>query len=96
MKTTLKSKPRNIIGAKVKLARIRNKITQEQLAARLELNDVQIDRIAISRIESGNRFVADYEVVELAKALNISVEFLLSVDWELIITLYFGFILLYL
>ena len=80
MKTTLKSKPRNIIGAKVKLARIRNKITQEQLAARLELNDVQIDRIAISRIESGNRFVADYEVVELAKALNISVEFLLSVD----------------
>jgi len=80
MKTTLKSKPRNIIGEKVKLARMKNKITQEQLAARLELNDVQIDRIAISRIESGNRFVADYEVVEIAKALNISVEFLLSVD----------------
>lgn len=80
MKTTLKSKPRNIIGEKVKLARIKNKITQEQLAARLELNDVQLDRIAISRIESGNRFVADYEVVEIAKALNISVEFLLSVD----------------
>ena len=80
MKTTLKSKPRNIIGAKVKLARIKNKITQEQLAARLELNDVQIDRIAISRIESGNRFVADYEVVEIAKALNISVEFLLSAE----------------
>jgi len=80
MKTTLKSKPRNIIGEKVKLARMKNKITQEQLAARLELNDVQIDRIAISRIESGNRFVADFEVVEIAKALNISVEFLLSVD----------------
>jgi len=80
MKTTLKSKPKNIIGEKVKLARMKNKITQEQLAARLELNDVQIDRIAISRIESGNRFVADYEVVEIAKALNISVEFLLSVD----------------
>lgn len=80
MKTTLKSKPRNIIGEKVKLARIKNKITQEQLAARLELNDVQLDRIAISRIESRNRFVADYEVVEIAKALNISVEFLLSVD----------------
>ena len=80
MKTTLKSKPRNIIGEKVKLARIKNKITQEQLAARLELNDVQLDRIAIARIESGNRFVADYEVVEIAKALNISVEFLLSIN----------------
>ena len=78
MKTTLKSKTRNIIGEKVKLARVQNKITQEQLAARLELNDIQIDRIAISRIESGNRFVADYEVVEIAKALNISIEFLLS------------------
>lgn len=78
MKTTLKSKPRNIIGAKVKLARTNNKITQEQLAARLELNDIQIDKIAISRIESGNRFVADFEVVEIARALNVSVDFLLS------------------
>jgi len=78
MKTTLKARPRNIIGEKVRIARIKNKITQEQLAARLELNNIQIDRIAISRIESGNRFVADYEVVEIAKALNISVEFLLS------------------
>ena len=82
MKTTLKSKARNIIGAKVKLARVKNKITQEQLAARLELNDVQLDRIAISRIESGNRFVADYEVVEIAKALNVSVDFLLSSEDE--------------
>ncbi len=80
MKTTLKSRPKNIIGKKVRLTRIKNKITQEQLAARLELNDIQIDRIAISRIESGNRFVADFEVVEIAKALNISVEFLLSVN----------------
>ena len=78
MKTTLKSKPKNIIGEKVRLTRTKNKITQEQLAARLELNDIQIDRIAISRIESGNRFVADFEVVEIAKALNTTVGFLLS------------------
>ena len=38
----------------------------------LEINNVPLDRIAISRIESGNRFVADYEVVELAKALGVS------------------------
>ena len=53
-------------------------MTQDQLAAKLELNNVKIDRIAISRIESGARFVADYEVVEIAKALNIPVEILLS------------------
>lgn len=80
MRTTLSSRPRNIIGKKVKFIRTRNKMTQDQLAAKLELNNIKIDRIAISRIESGSRFVADYEVVEIAKALNIPVEDLLTDD----------------
>ena len=78
MRTSISSGPRNIIGKKVKFIRTRNKMTQDQLAAKLELNNLKIDRIAISRIESGARFVADYEVVEIAKALNIPVEILLS------------------
>lgn len=80
MKTSLKSGSKNIIGKNLKLMRKNSKLTQEQLAAKLELNDVQLDRIAISRIESGNRFVADYEVVELAKALKITPETLLAVN----------------
>lgn len=69
---------KNIIGGKVKQARKKNlpKMTQEDLAAKLELMDVNIDRIAISRIESGNRFVADYEALALAKALKVSVDWL--------------------
>jgi len=80
MKTLLKSGSKNIIGKNLRLMRKNSKLTQEQLAAKLELNDVQLDRIAISRIESGNRFVADYEVVELAKALKITPETLLAVN----------------
>lgn len=39
--------------------------------------NVNLDRISISRIESGDRFVADYEIVALSKALNISLDWLL-------------------
>lgn len=80
MKTLLKSGSKNIIGKNLKLVRKNSKLTQEQLAAKLELNNLPIDRITISRIESGNRFVADYEVVEIAKALKITPEILLSTD----------------
>ena len=69
---------KNIIGGKVKQARKQSlpKMNQEDLAAKLELMDVYIDRIAISRIESGNRFVADYEALALAKALKVPLSWL--------------------
>lgn len=70
---------KNIIGKRVKKARLQLKptMTQENLSAKLELMDVKIDRVAICRIESGDRFVPDYEVVAIAKALNVSLEWLL-------------------
>lgn len=52
-------------------------ITQSDLSAKLAVNGVIIDRVSISKIESGKRFVADYEVVALAKALNVSLDWLL-------------------
>ncbi|WP_254904576.1 hypothetical protein [Clostridium tyrobutyricum] len=39
--------------------------------------NIKLDRISISRIESGNRFVADYEIVGISRALNISLNWLL-------------------
>ena len=39
---------------------------------------LQLDRISISKIEASDRFVADYEVVAIAKALNVSLEWLLT------------------
>lgn len=52
-------------------------ITQKQLAERLELEGVMLDRMAINRIESGHRFVADYELVAIAHALGVTVQWLL-------------------
>jgi len=70
---------RNIIADRVRKARSKFKppITQADLAARLETLGMTIDRVSISKIESGNRFVADYEVVALAKALKVSLDWLL-------------------
>lgn len=52
-------------------------IIQQDLSARLEVLGYNIDRVSISKIESGDRFVADYEVVGLAKALGVCAEWLL-------------------
>jgi HTH-type transcriptional regulator, cell division transcriptional repressor len=70
---------KNIIGKRIREARLKAspQITQQDLSARLEVLGYNIDRVSISKIESGDRFVADYEIVGLATALNISVEWLL-------------------
>jgi transcriptional regulator with XRE-family HTH domain len=69
---------RNIIGEKVKLARKRAKppITQTDLAARLQIQGLKIERVTISKIETGYREVTDVEAAAIAKALDVSVSWL--------------------
>ena len=60
----------NSSGERVRFAREKLGISQSQLAARLQVEGVQLNQKAISRIETGERIIADYELVYLAKALN--------------------------
>ena len=55
-------------------------ITQEQLAARMQVEGVQISQKAVSRIESGERVVADYELLILSKVLGVPLEWLMGKD----------------
>ena len=73
---------RNIVGARVKQARKAAKppITQLDLVARLQVLGMQIDQSGVSKLESGKRPVLDTEVVALAKALKVSVGWLLEED----------------
>ena len=71
---------KNICGARVKAARKKLKLSQENLAAKLQTQGVVIERDSVSRIEIGTRFVADYELLALCRALNVSLEYLLSAD----------------
>ncbi|MHB8061476.1 MAG: helix-turn-helix domain-containing protein [Ruminiclostridium sp.] len=55
-----------------------NTLTQFDLSARLGVMGFSIDRVSVSKIESGDRFVPDYEVVAIAKVLEISINWLLT------------------
>ena len=71
---------KNICGNRVHEARCKVRLTQADLAAKLQVNGIIIERDSISRIEIGTRFVADYELREIAKILNVSVGWLLYIE----------------
>ncbi|MBQ8793992.1 MAG: helix-turn-helix transcriptional regulator [Clostridia bacterium] len=71
---------KNICGERIHEARCKLRLTQSDLAAQLQINGIIIERDSISRIEIGTRFVADYELRELAKILKVTVNWLLGID----------------
>ena len=65
---------RNIIGLKIKQIRQQKKITQEQLAARLNVLGIEIDQPMITRIENQSRNLLDFEIIGFSKALGVNIE----------------------
>ena len=70
----------NICGQKVVALRkaMQPKASQRCLAEKLQMAGLDIDKNAVQRIESGERFVTDIELKQLAKVLGVTVEELLS------------------
>ena len=71
---------KNLCGNRIREARLRQRLSQYDLAARLQTQGILIEQDSISRIEIGTRFVAEYEVKVLAKVLNVPLEWLLEED----------------
>lgn len=68
---------RNVSGERVRQKRTERKITQQaELAARVQCEGVALEQDAISRIESGQRMVQDYELRALAEVLGASMDWL--------------------
>lgn len=65
---------------KIKLLRsqLPEKTSQRKLADMLVLQGLDVDKNAIQRIESGQRFVTDIELKMLVRVLNTSYEELLG------------------
>ncbi|HHY82584.1 MAG TPA: helix-turn-helix transcriptional regulator [Clostridiales bacterium] len=80
MKLILDNDNRNIIGPYLKTARLNNKLTQQQLSAKLETIAVYIDRASISKIEQQKRIVTDYELLALSQILKVSPNWLLGIE----------------
>lgn len=69
---------RNVIGARLKAQRKRCKVTQQELAARMQILGVSIDQRSISKIEHNDRNVTDYELACFCKALRCTEQDLLQ------------------
>jgi transcriptional regulator with XRE-family HTH domain len=67
---------RNVSGERVRQKRAERKITQAELAARVQCEGVALEQDAISRIELGQRMVQDYELRALAEVLGASMDWL--------------------
>jgi transcriptional regulator with XRE-family HTH domain len=71
---------KNISGERIREARLKRRLSQADLAARVQIEGITLERDSISRIEIGTRFVADYELMTFSKILGVDVNWLLSQD----------------
>lgn len=69
---------KNIIGPKIRTARKSANMSQDQLAARLQVIGINIERSAIAKIETGRRPVSDIEIVAIAEILSVEVPWLFA------------------
>lgn len=67
---------KNISGNRIRQARTTIRLSQADLAARMQVNGVTIEREAISKIETGDRFVTDYELLIFSRVFGVSIEWL--------------------
>lgn len=65
---------KNLCGDRAREARARNRITQADLAVRLQVAEVIMERDSVSRIEIGTRFVTDYKLSVLSDVLGVCVK----------------------
>lgn len=68
----------NIAGINVSRLRMGLGISQRELSDRLNTIGLDIDKNAVQRMESGQRFITDIELGYLAKVFNVTIETLLS------------------
>ena len=74
---------KNLSGDKIREARLKQRLSQSDLAAKVQIAGVTLERDSISRIEIGTRFVTDYELKIFAKVLHVNVEWLLEETEEI-------------
>jgi len=55
---------------------MRPRVSQDDLSGRLAAKGIQITQTGISKLENRRRYVMDYEVIAIARALRVSVSWL--------------------
>ena len=78
MKKTEFCNNRNMISKQLKIARVKAGLTQSQLAAKMQVLNINIDQQMISKIENDRRVVTDYELACFCKILMVDEKVLLK------------------
>lgn len=73
---------KNMIHDRLRYYRKLRGLTQEQVVARLQTMNVNMDQQALSRIEQDRRIVTDYELACLCRVLDVTERELLADFYE--------------
>ncbi len=68
----------NLCGKRIAEIRKSRKLSQRKLAAKMQLLGFDVDHYFIRRVENGERFVTDIDLVIFARALEIQISEILS------------------
>lgn len=70
----------NVSGDRIRELRLRARLSQATLAAKMQTEGALIEQDAISQIESGSRLVTDYELLVLTRIFSVSADWLIGAD----------------
>ncbi|MBE6737447.1 MAG: helix-turn-helix transcriptional regulator [Ruminococcaceae bacterium] len=70
----------NLSGKKITQIRKSKKLSQRKLAEKMQLLGFDVDHYFIRRVENGERFVTDIDLVIFSRALEVPISDLLSAE----------------
>lgn len=78
MKQRINASGKNLIGERLKTLRADRGLSQRDLAGKLQLIGMDIDKNVITRIETNQRYVSDFELQALKQIFNVSYDYLIE------------------
>ena len=72
----------NVCGKNIAKFRKELGISQRELADRLQLIGLDVDKNAVQRMESGQRFITDIEITFLSKVLQKSITEIFDIKYQ--------------
>lgn len=77
-KSRSKTGDKNLIAVKLIELRREHKLSQRDLASKLQLAGYDMDKNIITRIENNQRYVADFELKALTEIFQVSYDYLIE------------------
>ena len=70
----------NLVGRKIAKLRKEKNLSQRKLATKMQLMGFDVDNYFIRRVENGERFVTDIDLVIFSRSLEVPISEILSAE----------------